>query len=141
VPETFIQIVEPADVFPFTPVHPDTNEPLGSTLYCRVVDDDTQEGFRRKRTTIDWRRGQRQELLDNAAFVEDCLDYAITGWTGVYKTRIGADGKTLDRVEIPCERRWKALLPEFVKVEVVRRCVGKEVGLRAEGGGDSAKNA
>lgn len=114
----FIRITDDGDVQTWQFKHPETGKVFDSVFKLRIVPSDLQRVLRRKYTKFEFVRGQRVENLDWAAFMDDCLDHAIVGWSHV---------KTND-VDVPCERRFKLLLPEAVKQEIIRLCVGKELG-------------
>lgn len=117
----FIQITDDGDVQTWQFKHPETGRAYDSTFRLRIVPSDLQRVLRRKYTKFEFVRGQRNEVLDWAAFMDDCLDHAIVGWSDVKSKGI----------DIPCERRFKLLLPEAVKQEIIRLCVGKELGTEA----------
>lgn len=130
----FIQIVaDPQTTFTYRPRDPDTNQPMDTELELRLVPEDVQKQLRKQFESVEWRRGQRIVTVDEGRWAERCVQYAIVGWKDLYSVTV-KDGAVVARTAVPCEDRYKALLPEHVKVEVVRLCVAREAGSRlAEG--------
>jgi hypothetical protein len=130
-----IEIVQPNEVRKYQFVDPDTKVKYDSVFDIRVVPNDTQKRYRQEATTYEQTRRGREERFDWQGFVEKCLDYCIVNWTGVRH-----EGK-----ELPCESVYKNMLPEIVKSEIVRLCVGRElgeiqagqIGRDEDGGGES----
>ena len=116
----FISIVEEQDTFLYHPVDPSTGQQTETTLTLRIVPDDQLKILRRKHTQTKWEHGQRVETIEPISYGCDLVDYAIVDWTGVKAKSTGG--------ELPCERKYKLLLPERVQGEVIRRCAGKEGG-------------
>jgi hypothetical protein len=128
----FIEIVENNDIVGWQYVNPDTKQQYDSQFNLRVADKDVQKKWKKKYTRVEMSRSGRQEIVDWAGYNEDALDFCIVGWTGVRRKG----------VDLPCEREWKLLLPEMVKAEIIRLCIGKELGQaqadeqQSESGGD-----
>lgn len=118
----YITIAEPDDTFPWQYTDPDTKDKLATVFHLRVVPEEVQKEFRKRHTKVVWDAGRRVEDIDWVAFTEDALDYAITHWEGL-KAKGGRD--------LPCERPYKKLLPDRVQAEIVKLCVGKELGREA----------
>ena len=97
-----------------------------AVLTLRVPGDPQVDVFRKRNRSTKWVNGQHVEEFDAFAFAADIVDASIVCWVGV----VAQGGQAL-----PCERATKLMLPEKVKAEVVRLCLGKEAGLE---GGDSA---
>lgn len=116
--QQFIEIADNDVVTPWQFKNPETGVTFASTFLLRVVPSDEQRRLRKRHTKYEFVRGARQENFDWAAFSDDCLDYAVVDWREV-KQR-GQD--------LPCERFYKLLLPEAVKQEITRLCLGKELG-------------
>lgn len=114
----FIEIASEDDLIPWQFVHPDTKERWDSVLHIRIVPNDLQRRLKDRFTKPDFRRGQKYEDFNWPLFMDECLDYAIVRWEGV--KRKGED--------LPCEREWKLRLPELVKAELIRLCIGRELG-------------
>jgi hypothetical protein len=113
-----IEIVQPDDVRDYQFVDPDTKVKYDSVFQIRVVPNDEQKKMRKRATTFENTRRGREERFDWQSFVEECLDYAITGWKKVQ----------MKGQDLPCERQYKSMLPEIVRAEIVRLCVGRELG-------------
>ncbi len=113
----FIEVQAPDTTFTHTP------EGTQSTFELRIVPDDVEKEARKQATRKEWDKGQRTESFDVHAFLARILDYAIVDWTGI-KVR-DANGVS----ELPCTKANKLLLPEKVKSEINRLCLGKEIAL------------
>lgn len=113
-----IEIVEDADVVSWQFIDPSTKQVFDSKFKLRVVTSSLQRELRRKYTKHEFVRGTRQENFDWAKFNDDCIDFAVVEWTEVKRKG----------VDIPCTRENKLLLPEMVKAEIIRLCLGKELG-------------
>jgi hypothetical protein len=116
--QQFVEIAEPEDVFPWQYTDPDTKQKFASVFHLRIVPEDIQTFYRKQYTKPTWDAGRRVEDVDWAAFTNDCLDYCITKWEQV-KSR---------GVDLPCERKYKVLLPDRIQTEIIKLCVGKELG-------------
>lgn len=112
----YIQIL--VDDVPFDWSYPDMP---GTGFKLRVVGDDEAKEIRRKHTTKKWKNGERVEITDWEAVGRDYIDASIVEWTNLKGRR--ADKTVID---LPCTRTYKIALPERVKGEIVRICVGKE---------------
>jgi hypothetical protein len=125
----YITILDERATFDWSPRDPDNpSSAYGTVFTLQQVPDDIQENLRKPFTKTEWRRGQRIIDVDQNGYIDACLKYAIVGWTGMYKV----DPKTRTRAEIPCTDAYKLLLPEWVKAEIIRMCIGKEAGLRMD---------
>ena len=128
----FIQIIDdPQASFTFRPKDPDSGQVSETEFTLRLVPDEVQKSLRKQTESVEWRRGQRVVTNDDARWADLCVSYAITGWKHLYSVTV-RDGKTVARTLVPCEDKYKALLPEHVRIEIVRLCVGKEAGNRLE---------
>lgn len=116
-----IEIADDADVIQWQYRNPETNEAFDSVFTLRVVPSAKQRELRRLHTKHLFIRGSRQEDFDWAKFNDDCIDFAIVDWRDV--KRRGAD--------VPCTRETKLQLPEMVKIEIIRLCLGRELGREA----------
>ena len=114
----FIEVVEDGEVRDWQYTNPETGQQFDSVFHLRVAPDEIQKVWRKKYTTREFNRGQRVENVDWVKYNQDALDYCIVGWEGVR-----AKG-----TDLPCEREWKLRLPEMIKAEIIRLCVGKELG-------------
>lgn len=129
----YIEIVQAEDTFAHTV--PLADGTLSKTvLTLRIVDDATEKKLRKAATgKAQWDRGQRFEPFDAHKFINSVIDYAIVGWDGVRAK--GAD--------LPCTPEIKLLLPERVKTDVIRLCLGKDASERSADGevdGDEKKS-
>lgn len=123
---TFISIVEDNEQFTWQFRDPDTGVVWDSKFTLRTVPETLQKKWRKEFTKPEFRRGQRHEIMDATAFADRCLDYAIVGWADIkHPTRTNPDGSKQD---LPCTSEWKIRLPERVQAEIIRLCVGKELG-------------
>ena len=122
----FIEIVEDGDVRDWQYTNPENGQKFDSVFQLRIAPDDVQKIWKRKYTTKEFNRGVRNEVVDWVKYNQDALDYCIVGWEGVKR----------EGVDLPCEREWKLRLPEMVKAEIIRLCIGKELGEIAVGEGD-----
>lgn len=132
-----IEVMEDDDVIDWQAQDPDTKEKFESRFKLRIVPNSVQKVFRKNRTKMEFTRQGRQENLDTTAYVEDCLDYAIVGWSGVFR-RIRRPDKTIERIELECTRENKSRLPEFVRAQIVQMCVGKELAMMLAGSDEDA---
>ena len=96
-----------------------------AVLTLRVPGEAQVDALRKRHRTTKFVHGARTEDFDAFAFAADVLDVSIVNWRGV----CAQGGEPL-----PCTRETKGLLPERVKAEVVRLCLGKEAGLEAAPG-------
>jgi hypothetical protein len=114
----FIEIVTPDQTFEHV-ITRDAAGTVAAGLTLRVIDEERERAIRRANTgKARFERGQRFEPFDAAGFIADVIDYAITAWTGVR-----SQGR-----DLPCTREFKLLLPEAIKTDVIRLCLGKEAG-------------
>lgn len=121
---SFITIIEnPRDTFRWHYSDPDTGQRFDTEFELRLIPDDTNTVFRKRHTRTEWKNGQRREEVNGDGYGDDLIDYAIVGWQGMYA--VNREGQ---KSEIPCERRYKVMLPEKLKAEVIRLCLGKELG-------------
>jgi len=120
----YIEIV--TDTFDWNP------EGTKTTFKLRIVDDATEKKFRREsQPKAKWVRGRQVDNFDQHAFVNKCLDYAIVEWSGVRHKG----------VEFPCTTANKLFLPETVKTEIIRLCLGKQAGELVAGDSDEDESA
>lgn len=110
----FISIID--DNTPFDYTFPGTD----TTFKLRIVPESVQKSFTKRHTSKKPSRGGPIDIVDTQAVANDCLNYAIIGWKGVVNP--------LTHQEIECTEHYKKLLPEMIKVDVVRMCVGREAG-------------
>ena len=113
----YVEIVDAGETFPFTPA-PNT------TFQLRVVPDDVEKKIRAKATKRDWDKGQRVMDFDTHQFAAQILDFSIVGWEGVKKVRLVNGERTSE--DLACTPANKLLLPEALKAEITRLCLGKE---------------
>lgn len=126
---SFITIIEnPRDTLPWRYIDPDTGQKFDTEFELRLIPDDTNTIFRKRHTRTEWKNGQRREEVNGDGYGDDLIDYAIVGWQGMYA--VNREGQ---RSEIPCERKYKVMLPEKIKAEVIRLCLGKELGQAISG--------
>lgn len=131
-PSNFITIVEPEETVPWRWKNPDTGVVADTIFHLRLVPDDLQKVWKEQVTTRKWEHNRRTEDINWDPFTDECLDYAIVKWEGVRHPRTQQD--------LPCTREYKLLLPERIKAEIARLCVGKELGSVA-GAGSSGEPA
>lgn len=125
---SFITILEdPKAIFPWQYTDPDTGITAATVFQLRLIPDETNKAFRKRHITVSWKNGQRREDLDGDGYGDDLIDYAIVDWTDLYAARKNKDGQT-ERFAVGCERRYKVGLPEKLKGEIIRLCLGKELG-------------
>jgi hypothetical protein len=113
----YVEIVDAGETFDYTPA-PNT------TFKLRIVPDDVEKRLRKAATSHEWDKGQRVQSFDGHKFAGEILAYAIISWSGVRKVRI-VDG---ERKHEDLERTKEniLLLPESLKSDITRLCLGKE---------------
>ena len=122
---SFIAIIPEDEVFDWSYTEPDTGRVYDDTvLQLRQLPMKERRRLEKKHTTRKRIRGTMQSDLDAEAFSADILDHCIVGWSGVCLSKRGKDGRR-ERVEIPCTRENKLLLPEQMKIEIGRICIGR----------------
>lgn len=127
----FIQIVDPTDTFTWRPYDERTAQHSDTVFTLRLVPDSVQDALRKKHTAPDtFKRGRRiVGEVAFGAFTDACLDYAIVDWTDLYAVRLNHLGEVASRTLMPCTSDAKKALPEWVRAEIVRLCIGKEAGM------------
>ena len=110
----YIEILSADDTFEFKPAE-------NTVLNLRIIDDDTEKRFRKECTRKNWERHTRVEDFDSHEFIAKCIDYGIVSWKGVRRKGVEQD----------CTRENKLLLPEWLKLEVQKACLGKQGGAMA----------
>lgn len=118
-----LTILQPDESFPYRVEGHDE-----AVLTLRILTDAQIKAARKKATTTKWHNGQRIEDFDPYGFAEDVLDAAVASWTGV----CGSDG-----LPLPCTREIKAMLPDRVKVAIVKMCASKEPAEGGESAGEA----
>lgn len=117
----YITVAEdPTFEFRFT--DPDTRKQAESVFVLREVPDDVESVIRQRHTTHEYHRGRKQEDLDAEKYSADILDYAIVEWREVRGIKGGQP------FALECNAANKVRLPEKVKSEIIRVCLGKEAG-------------
>jgi len=119
-----IQIAHDDETREWQATDPDTRETYESYYTLRVIPQSVQREIRRKHTTASFVKGVRVESLDGGKFTDDCLDYAIVSWRGV----TGRNRSTGAITDLPCTREYKLAQPEWIKAEIIRMCLGRELG-------------
>lgn len=129
----YLTIIEDGDTFPFT-----WAGFLHTHFTLRLVPDSLHKVIRRKHTTTKWERNQRVELVDWTAVAEDCLAHAVVRidglrrrvqrTTGAPAVGDGTEAIQWDSLDPARRGTYLALLPETLKAEIMRICVGKEAG-------------
>lgn len=114
----FIELVEDEDVLPWRFTDPTTKITYASEFQLRVVPNSLKRLWEKEHTDTSYTRRGKQEDFNWGPWVDQCLDYAIVGWDGVRRR-----GQ-----ELPCTPENKLKLPEIIRAEIVRLCVGKELG-------------
>lgn len=114
----FIELVEEEDVVPWQYKDTLTGQVFDSIFKLRVVPNSLKRAWEKDHTDVTFNRRGRQEDFNWGPWVDRCLDYAIVSWEGIM-----SKGQPL-----PCTSENKLKLPEVVRAEIVRLCVGKELG-------------
>jgi hypothetical protein len=114
----FIEIADDSDIIPWQFTDPDTKIKAASVFQLRTVPNEIKKQLEFDYTKVEFTRRGKQETFDWQGYVAECLDYCIVGWKGI--KRQGED--------LPCELEWKTKLPELVKADIIRLCVGRELG-------------
>lgn len=127
---SFITILAPEakKPIPWQYTDPDTGKTADTVFYLRQIPDETNKVFRKRHTTNEWKNGVQRTTTDGDAYGDDLIDFAIVDWDGLYA--LDADG---ERVKVPCDRKYKVNLPEKVKGEIIRLCLGKELAQAVSG--------
>ena len=123
----YLTIVDSNDVFPHT------FEAFPATKFSlRVVDDDTYDRIRKQNTTRKLERGVMNDVTDWKTTTEQLMDHAIVDVDDLRIIR-GGERKLvkLSALERAEQLKFKGLLPEAVKQEITRLCIGKEMGQEA----------
>jgi hypothetical protein len=83
----------------------------GTTYTVRQMPPNVTRDLSKRHTTnpINKRTGQREQVVDHMALMDDTLDYALVAWSGIQH-----QGK-----DVPCEREYKALLDVPRKVALL----------------------
>ncbi len=117
---SFITIVtNTSKSFPWQFTDPDTGRKADTVFELRILGEDEVKRLREKYTERKWKRGVQTEHVNREAFAVACVNLAIVGWTNL---------KDQDRNDVPCTPEMKMYLPERLQAEVIRLCVGKELG-------------
>ena len=117
----FVSIL--TDTAPFDWSPEDAQGKLTDTVFSlQLIDDAVDEQLTKRHTKPVFDKKQRKMVptLDAAAYYRDVLQTAILDWRGLKDARTGQD--------VACTDALKALLPERVKLEIIRLCAGKEGG-------------
>lgn len=117
--DMLIEIVDEGDVHPWHYRDPQTKRRYNSVFNLRVIPKEVENRLRKKHNRFEFVRGARVDDFQSADFVADVIDYAVQGWSGV----------TTNGREIPCTKETKVRLPEPIKAEIVRLCLGRELGM------------
>lgn len=120
----FIEIADPNEVIDYRYVDPSTKQETGTIFQLQVLTIDERSAIERKHTKPEWVRGQRVMNFDADAYVSDCLDKAIKGWNDPVSGECTVRSKGRP---VPCTTKAKSMLPESVRAELVRLCVGREL--------------
>jgi hypothetical protein len=125
----FINIVEEDDVFDWQYSDPENGEKFATVFQLRTVPEDTQKAIRKRYTKRGMRRGQPTEEMDNGRIAESLIDYAVVDWRDLMGRSPDPDnpGRTVE-TPVDCTTYSKGRLPEPIKIEVIRLCVGRELG-------------
>jgi hypothetical protein len=120
----FIEIIGEDETFPWQYTSAGGRK-FDSKFVLRLVPDDAMTRFRKAATgKPKWKHGQKDVEIDWGKFTALQVDHAIVSWEGVR-----AKGAATD---LPCEFKYKQLLPERIKAEIIRLCAGKEAGLEED---------
>jgi hypothetical protein len=121
----YIEIVEESDTFPWQ--YTDADGVTYATKFeLRLLPETLDKKWRRELTSIDRKKGQRAEVLNWDAYSQRALGYCVVNVSGL--RRRGGDEIVFKTGAV--ELRYLLLLPEKVKAEIIRLCVGKEAGLQ-----------
>jgi hypothetical protein len=123
-----IDVVEADEIIPWQAQDPDTKELYESRFQLRQLPKALREKYRKTCTRQEFTRRGREEVFDSSRYVDLCLDYAIVGWSGVNARIKDAVTGEMQRFPLECTQENKPKLPEFIKAEIVRMCVGQELG-------------
>lgn len=120
----FITILDPSakKPIPWQYRDPNTGKVADTVFYLRQIPDDTNKVFRERHTDKEWKNGQQRTTINQDGYGHDLIDYAIVDWSDLY----ALDDKG-NRTSVPCDRKYKLVLPEKVQAEIIRLCLGKEL--------------
>lgn len=126
---SFIQILDDSQpTFPWKYTDPDTNDTAETVFYLRQMPEDMEKQIRARHTKDRWKRGVRTEDFDTRAYGIDCLNYCIVSWEKLFVIKTDRTGNVVSRKEAERDLALIKALPEKLKAEIIRVCVGKEVG-------------
>ena len=125
---SFIRILtNEQETFDWVYTDPDTGKKFPDTKFkLRMLQPSETRRLQRDHTTYRRRRGGgREEVFDDRGYVDDALDLCIVSWEGVQGSERDKDGNFVDKV-LPCERKYKLMLPEPLKIEIGRVCFNRD---------------
>ena len=124
-PNNFIKIVDEGTPFPWHYV--DENGNAFDTIFTiRTLPKAKRQEFDKQFSKRKWTRGVERVKVDRDGFADACLDYSIVDWDRLVMITMNPDG-TQKEVEVPCETRYKRLLPELLKASLTMVTVGRDV--------------
>ena len=118
---SFISILTGSEPFEWSP-DDEQGKPSETVLVLQIITDDMDTELRKAHTrpVLDKKSRRMIPTLDDSGYTAAVIDAAIVNWRGVTDARTGA--------EIPCSEAMKRLIPERIKLDVLRLCAGKEGG-------------
>lgn len=131
---TYIELLPDDQTFVWQPTDPDTGRKPDSQFTLRRLTGQELVKITDSHTARKWVRGRLRESSNDRAIAEDVIDAAIVDWADLYVRGENGSG----RQAVPCERRYKLLLPEWIKAEIIQMCGGGDApNLGAEDGQDA----
>jgi hypothetical protein len=115
----FIEIIPDDATFEWSPIQDEgSGRRWDSRFTLRKMPQAERRALARKHTSHKFIRGQRQEILDTQAFADEALDAVIVDWSDLYMRSNGV------RQPWPCTTSNKQQLPETIKGDIARMCLG-----------------
>jgi hypothetical protein len=111
----YIEIIDDGDTF--TWAVPGYQK---ARMTLRKVSNADRDRVQEQHTRVKFDRGVRRDVQDTAAIGKAWLDLAIVDWDGFL---IRTNGQ---RVPLECTVETKSKLPEALKADVIRMCLGGE---------------
>ncbi len=130
-PSQFVQIIVDDAPFPWQYTSPETGEKMATVFSLRVIPDKRNKQIRREHTKTKWKNGQKVEDIDWDAVASAQIDEAVVAWDTLKGRK--SDGTVVD---LPCTLEFKRRLPERLKGEIIRICIGKETSHIGQDDGD-----
>lgn len=114
----FLQIVKANRPEPWQYTDPQSGVTFDTVFHLQVLSDDDIAEIDKANTSREKINGMYQEKIDWEQVQRDRLCKAITGW----------DHLQIKGEDQPCTDELKLLLPEPIKLEILRLCIGKQLG-------------